>query len=115
MKDKKSDYAKITGMGVFSGIGDAASGGLFANIGGGLSNLIDGFKGMFDGIEERFSNFKQSLTNTLGNIKERTGNLINKINPFKKMIKEKIGSKEEEMELKTGGTKISFAKDDEIS
>ena len=116
MKDKKSDYAKITGMGVFSGIGDAASGGLFANIGGGLSNLIDGFKGMFDGIKERFSNFKQSLTNTLGNIKERTGNLINKINPFKKDDKGKNWFQRRGDGIKNWWNKNSpFAKDDEIS
>ena len=116
MKDKKSDYAKITGMGVFSGIGDAASGGLFSNIGGGLSNLIDGFKGMFDGIKERFSNFKQSLTNTLGNIKERTGNLINKINPFKKDDKGKNWFQRRGDGIKNWWNKNSpFAKDDEIS
>ena len=66
MKDKKSDYAKITGMGVFSGIGDAASGGLFENIGSGLTTITDNIKNMF-------SNFKDT-----------TGNILNKLNPFKR-------------------------------
>ena len=116
MKSKKNDYVKIMGQGVFSGIGDAERGGLFANIGGGLSNIIDGFKGMFDGIKERFSNFKQSLTNTLGNIKERTGNLINKINPFKKDDKGKNWFQRRGDGIKNWWNKNSpFAKDDEIS
>ena len=116
MKSKKNDYVKIMGQGVFSGIGDAERGGLFANIGGGLSNLIDGFKGMFDGIKERFSNFKQSLTNTLSNIKERTGNLINKINPFKKDDKGKNWFQRRGDGIKNWWNKNSpFAKDDEIS
>ena len=84
MKDKKSDYAKITGMGVFSGIGDAARGGLFEGIGTGIQNLVDNFKDISGNIKDRFINFKNSLTNTLSNIKDRTGNLLQKINPFKK-------------------------------
>ena len=84
IKKKKTDFMKFIGGGVFSGIGDAASGGLFEGIGGGIEFIVNGFKEMFSGIKERFSNFKQSLTNTLSNIKDRAGNLLNKVNPFKK-------------------------------
>ena len=54
------------GQGVFSGIGDAASGGLFENIGSGLTTITDNIKNMF-------SNFKDT-----------TGNILNKLNPFKR-------------------------------
>ena len=66
MKSKRNDYVKIMGQGVFSGIGDAASGGLFENIGSGLTTITDNIKNMF-------SNFKDT-----------TGNILNKLNPFKR-------------------------------
>ncbi len=56
IKEKKSDYAKITGMGVFSGIGNARSGGLFNGIG-------------------------ESVGNTLTNTKDIVGSVLQKINP----------------------------------
>ena len=56
IKEKKSDYAKITGMGVFSGIGNARSGGLFNGIG-------------------------DSVGNTITNVKDVVGNVLQKINP----------------------------------
>ena len=65
MKSKRNDYVKIMGQGVFSGIGDAASGGLFENIGGGISNMVEGIKEMFgnlkDGFTDTFNNLKESL------------------------------------------------------
>ena len=84
IKAKQSDFVKNLGMGVFSGIGDAARGGLFEGIGTGIQNLVDNFKDISGNIKDRFINFKNSLTNTLSNIKDRTGNLLQKINPFKK-------------------------------
>ena len=66
MKSKRNDYVKIMGQGVFSGIGDAASGGLFENIGSGLTTITVNLKNMF-------SNFKDT-----------TGNILNKLNPFKR-------------------------------
>ena len=104
MKDKKSDYAKITGMGVFSGIGDAASGGLFANIGGGISNIVDGIKNMFgnfkDSFKETFNNLKESLGNTFNNLKQQFGekfnnfkdSLASKYNNFKDAVGNKINN-----------------------
>ena len=104
MKDKKSDYAKITGMGVFSGIGDAASGGLFENIGGGISNIVDGIKDMFgnfkDNFKETFNNLKETLGNTFNNLKEKFGekfsnfkdSLVNKYNNFKDSVGNKINN-----------------------
>ena len=104
MKDKKSDYAKITGMGVFSGIGDAASGGLFANIGGGISNIVDGIKDMFgnfkDSFKETFNNLKESLGNTFNNLKQQFGekfnnfkdSLASKYNNFKDAVGNKINN-----------------------
>ena len=104
IKDKKSDYAKITGMGVFSGIGDAASGGLFENIGGGISNIIDGVKDMFgnfkDNFKETFNNLKESLGNTFNNLKQQFGekfsnfkdSLVSKYNNFKDSVGNKINN-----------------------
>ena len=104
MKDKKSDYAKFIGMGVFSGIGDAASGGLFENIGGGISNIIDGVKDMFgnfkDNFKETFNNLKESLGNTFNNLKQQFGekfsnfkdSLVNKYNNFKDSVGNKINN-----------------------
>mgnify|MGYP001468742023 CR=1 FL=1 len=104
MKDKKSDYAKFVGMGVFSGIGDAASGGLFENIGGGISNIIDGVKDMFgnfkDNFKETFTNLKETLGNTFNNLKEKFGekfsnfkdSLVNKYNNFKDSVGNKINN-----------------------
>jgi len=104
MKDKKSDYAKFIGMGVFSGIGDAASGGLFENIGGGISNIIDGVKEMFgnfkDNFKETFNNLKETLGNTFNNLKEKFGekfsnfkdSLVNKYNNFKDSVGNKINN-----------------------
>jgi len=104
MKDKKSDYAKFIGMGVFSGIGDAASGGLFENIGGGISNIIDGVKDMFgnfkDNFKETFTNLKETLGNTFNNLKEKFGekfsnfkdSLVNKYNNFKDSVGNKINN-----------------------
>ena len=84
IKAKQSDFVKNLGMGVYSGIGTARSGGLFEGIGTGIQNLVDNFKDISGNIKDRFINFKNSLTNTLSNIKDRTGNLLQKINPFKK-------------------------------
>ena len=104
MKDKKSDYAKFIGMGVFSGIGDAASGGLFENIGGGISNIIEGVKDMFgnfkDNFKETFNNLKETLGNTFNNLKEKFGekfsnfkdSLVNKYNNFKDSVGNKINN-----------------------
>ena len=52
MKSRKNDYVKIMGQGVYSGIGDAASGGLFENIGGGISNMVEGIKEMFGNLKD---------------------------------------------------------------
>ena len=104
MKDKKSDYAKFVGMGVFSGIGDAASGGLFESIGGGISNIVDGIKDMFgnfkDNFKETFNNLKEKLGNTFNNLKEKFGekfsnfkdSLVNKYNNFKDSVGNKINN-----------------------
>ena len=116
MKKKKNDYVKIMGNAVYSGIGDAASGGLFEGIGGGIEFIVDGFKEMFSGIKERFSNFKQSLTNTLSNIKDRAGNLLNKVNPFKKDEQGKNWFQRRGDGIKNWWNKNSpFAKDDDMA
>ena len=116
LKKKKTDFMKFIGGGVFSGIGDAASGGLFEGIGGGIEFIVDGFKEMFSGIKERFSNFKQSLTNTLSNIKDRAGNLLNKVNPFKKDEQGKNWFQRRGDGIKNWWNKNSpFAKDDDMA
>ena len=83
MKSKKNDYVKIMGQGVYSGIGDAASGGLFENIGGGISNMVEGIKEMFgnlkDGFTDTFNNLKESLVNKFNNFKDAVGNKINNV------------------------------------
>jgi hypothetical protein len=56
MKEKQSDYAKITSMGVFAGIGNARSGGLF-------DGLVD------------------SVGDTISGVKDTVGNVLQKINP----------------------------------
>jgi len=56
IKDNKSEYAKITSMGVFAGIGSARSGGLF-------DGLVD------------------SVGDTISNVKDSVSNVLQKINP----------------------------------
>ena len=56
IKEKKSDYAKITSMGVFAGIGNARSGGLF-------DGLVD------------------SVGDTISSVKDSVGNVLQKVNP----------------------------------
>jgi len=56
IKEKQSDYAKITSMGVFAGIGNARSGGLF-------DGLVD------------------SVGDTISGVKDTVGNVLQKINP----------------------------------
>ena len=56
IKEKKSDYAKITSMGVFAGIGNARSGGLF-------DGLVD------------------SVGDTISSVKDSVGNILQKVNP----------------------------------
>ena len=83
IKAKKTDFMKFIGGGVFSGIGDAASGGLFENIGGGISNMVEGIKEMFgnlkDGFTDTFNNLKESLVNKFNNFKDAVGNKINNV------------------------------------
>ena len=83
IKKKKTDFMKFIGGGVFSGIGDAASGGLFENIGGGISNMVEGIKEMFgnlkDGFTDTFNNLKESLASKFNNFKDAVGNKINNV------------------------------------
>jgi len=83
IKKKKTDFMKFIGGGVFSGIGDAASGGLFENIGGGISNMVEGIKEMFgnlkDGFTNTFNKLKESLGSKFNNFKDAVGNKINNV------------------------------------
>ena len=56
IKNNKSEYAKITSMGVFAGIGNARSGGLF-------DGLVD------------------SVGDTISNVKDSVSNVLQKVNP----------------------------------
>ena len=56
IKKNKTEYAKITSMGVFAGIGNARSGGLF-------DGLVD------------------SVGDTISNVKDSVSNVLQKVNP----------------------------------
>ena len=103
-KKKSSDFFKLIGKGVFSGIGDAASGGLFENIGSGISNIVESLKDTFgnfkDSFKETFNNLKEKLGNIFNNLKEKFGekfsnfkdSLVNKYNNFKDSVGNKINN-----------------------